>query len=197
MPRFRRRTTLKGKVGIKKSGTFVENQGHGSAPDQFEIMITEGGARNIAGATTDIKANANTAELCNVGDTIKYVTLYLQVAGRPSLADPNNIPGWVEWAFVCVKESEANVPITQLGVQTLGDVCMKMFRNECIYTGCLSVGQHNPNNQEIKIKIPKVKQKIRLGDEWRFITFVRSNLSTDTSTDRIRIIKSFSYKCYS
>ncbi len=175
----------------------MANEGQGSAPDQFEIMVTEGGARNIAGATTTIKENATTAETCNVGDTIKYVTLYLQCAGRQSVANPFNINGWIEWAFVCVKESESNVPITNTGTQTLADICMKMFRNECIYTGAVPIGEAIPNYAEIKIKIPRQKQKIRLGDEWRFITFVRSNNSADTVTDRIRIIKSFSYKCYS
>ncbi len=175
----------------------MANVGQGTTAQTFPILETEAGTRTTTGATQTIKDSASTGEVCEVGDIVKYVTLYLQAAGRQSVANPFNINGWIEWAFVCVKESETAVPNTQLGVQTLADVCMKMFRNECIYTGAVPIGEAIPNYAEIKIKIPKLKQQIKLGDEWRFITSIRSNNSADVSTDRIRLIKSFSYKCYS
>ncbi len=197
MPRSRSRSKTATRVAIKKSGTILANVGHASVPGTFEILETEGGLRTTTGNTQTIQDSASTAEVCRVGDIVKYVTLYLQAAGRVAVSTPDNIPGWIEWAFVCVKESETTVPITQTGVQTLADICMKMFRNECIYTGAMPIGREVANYQEIHIKIPRAKQQIKLGDEWRFITLFRSNNSTDAATDRIRLVKSFSYKCYS
>jgi len=197
MRHLRKKRQLAGKVPIKKANTLLANIGAGSAPGTMDVLITEAGSRSLTGATQTIKESANTAQLCNVGDTVKYVTLYLQASGRPGVATPNDINGWIEWAFVCVKESETALPITNLGILTLGNVAMNMYRNECIYTGIMPIGQAIPNSQEIKIKIPRQKQQIRIGDEWRFITSHRSNNSTDVSTSRIRLVKSFSYKCYS
>ncbi len=187
----------KGKTPIKKSDTNISSVGPASAPGSFNVLETQGGARSTTGAEVTIKSSATTGEICNVGDVVKYVTLFLQSAGRLEIGSNTRIPGWIEWAFICVKESETTLPITQLGVLTLPNVAMNMYRNECIYTGIMPVGFDIPNFQEIKIKIPKEKCKIRLGDEWRFITSYRSSSTVDVSTDRMRLIKSFSYKCYS
>lgn len=185
------------KTAIQHSGSFLENLGFASSPDQFEIMVTETGGRTASGVGQTTKESATTDVVCNIGDIIKYVNLFIQICPRPGTGAALNQVGWLEWAFVCVKESEANVPPTQLGVQTLGDVCTKMFRNECIYTGAIPTGSTQANYAEIKIKIPKFKQKIRIGDEWRFISFFRSSLSTDMTDDTNRLVKSFMYKCYS
>ncbi len=99
----------------------------------------------------------------------------------------------MEWAFVLVRENETEVPATRLGIQTLGDICTNMYRGECIYTGAFPVGNAQPVVGEIKLKIPKSKINIKLGDEWRFITFFRANSSTSTSTTVQRVIKSYNY----
>ncbi len=197
MPFRRKRSQLMGKVAIQHADTLVANIGPSSVPTEFEVMETEAGLRSTTGATQTIKDSASTGEVCNVGDTIKYINLFIQAAARPSISVPNDRPGWIEWAVVMVKESETSIPNTQLGVQTLGNVATNMFRNECIYTGAFSIGLNNPNMATIKIKVPKFKQKIRFGDEWRLYVANRSNNTTDTSTDSVRVILSFMYKAYS
>ncbi len=188
---------LMGKVGIKKTDTNLVNSGSGSVPAKFVILETQGGARSVTGATQTIKSSADTGETCNVGDIVKYINLFLEVSPRLAEAQNDDKVGWLEWALVMVKESETDVPITSVGVQTLGSICSQMFRNECIYTGAIPVGQNVPNYMEAHIKVPKAKQAIRLGDEWRFIHYFRSQLSTSTSTTGVRVVKSFAYKVYS
>ncbi len=160
-------------------------------------MHTQAGARTLTGATQIIQDVADTGEVCRVGDIIKYVNLFLECAPRQPQGAEQDRVGWLEWAFVCVKETETNVPITITGTQTLGVICNHMFRNECIYTGMMPVGATQSNSMPIVIKIPKTKQQIRIGDEWRFITWWRSSNSADVSTTAMRVVKSFMYKCYS
>ncbi len=193
----RRMAITKFKVGIQHADTKLLNSGSGSVPDTFEIMETEGGIRSLTGATQTIQDSASTGEVCRVGDIIKYVNLFIETGPRNNQGVAQDRNGWLEWAFVCVKESETTVPITTIGTQTLGVICTNMFRNECIYTGCIPHGVDIPNYAEIKIKIPKFKQKIRLGDEWRFITYFRATSSTASGTVETRQVKSFMYKTYS
>ncbi len=185
------------KVGIQHGDCKIVNAGGGQVPDTFEIMETEGGLRTTDGSTQTIQDSASTGEVCRVGDTIKYVNLFLQVAPRATATSPTESNGWLEWAFVMVKESEVTVPITQTGVLTLGVICNNMFRNECIFTGNIPIGLNQSNSADIKIKVPRFKQKIRLGDEWRLITWFRSWSSTNTDTNNVRVMKSFMYKTYS
>ncbi len=185
------------KVPIKHSDTNITTHGGGTVPGTFNVMETEGGSRTVSGVTKTIKDNASTGELCNVGDQIKYVNLFIECAPRSTATTPAESMGHIEWAFLCVKESETTVPLTQLGVQTLGDVCTNMFRNECIFTGNMPIGLNQPNSSAIVIKIPKFKQKIRMGDEWRFVHWFRSWDSTNDDLNNIKTIKSFNYKCYS
>ncbi len=185
------------KVGVQHAETNIINQGAGSAPGQMNVLETQGGARPLGGAETTIKSSATTGEVCNVGDIVKYVNLFIQVAARPAVATPNDRAGWVEWGFVMVKESDAAATATNLGTLTLGTTLTNRFRNECIYTGAIPVGLDVPNYQAITIKVPKFKQKIRLGDEWRFISSVRSNNAAATDSDGIRVVKSCMYKSYS
>lgn len=191
----RRRSNLKGKRGIKKANTLVSSTGGASVPAIFIVLNPDSGARSIDGAEQQIKDNADTAESCFVGDTVKYINLFLQASPR-IFSDQGNAQGWLEWAFVCVKQTETVPPITQLGVLTLGNVCANMYRNECIMTGAIPIGLNQPNVANITLKIPPAKQKAVLGDEWRFITYFRDVLTTSTSTNAIRLIKSYMYKTY-
>ncbi len=197
MARHKMFKATRGKIAIKHSDTNLDNVGAGTAPLSFNVLETEGGARTLTGGTQVIKDSADIGEICNVGDLVKYVTLFIQAGTRPDKATPQDRTGWIEWAFCCVKESETTVPITDIGIQTLGSVCQHMFRGECIYTGAIPIGDTQPVVAEISLKIPKSKSQIKLGDEWRFITSMRSVTSTSASTDVVRILKSFSYKCYS
>jgi len=185
------------KQAIAHADTKIFNNGAGGIPDQFEILETEAGSRTVTGVTINITSSRSTGEVVNTGDVVKYVNLFLEVSPRGNVGDAQDRTGWMEWAFVCVKESETDVPITQMGVQTLGVVCNNMFRNECIFSGAMPIGTTQPNYMEMKIKIPRFKQRIHIGDEWRFITSFRSNSSTSVSTTALRVVKSFMYKAYS
>ncbi len=191
----RRRSTLKGKRGIKKANTLVSSVGGASVPASFIVLNPGSGARSVDGSEETIKDQADTAESCFVGDVVKYINLFIEASPR-IFSDQGNAQGWIEWAFVCCKQTETAVPITQHGVLTLGNICANMFRQECIMTGAIPVGLNQPNVANITLKIPPIKQKISMGDEWRFITAFRDVLTTSTSTNAIRLIKSYMYKTY-
>ncbi len=185
------------KTGIQHSDTNVTTVGGGTIPSSTNVLETQGGARPTGGGETTIKSSATTGEIVNVGDIVKYVNLFIEVAPRSTATTPAESMGHLEWAFVMVKESETSVPITQTGVRTLGNICTNMFRNECIYTGQVPIGLNQANSMTAVIKVPKFKQKIRLGDEWRFITWFRSWDSTNDDLNNVKVIKSWMYKAYS
>ncbi len=185
------------KTGIQHARTKLVNSGSGSISDTFEVLETSGGARSLTGTGITIKESATTGEVINVGDIVKYINLFVETGPRNNQGVAQDRTGWLEWAFVCVKESETTVPITTVGTETLGVICTNMFRNECIFTGSIPQGVDIPNYAEIKIKIPKFKQKIRLGDEWRFITYFRAVSSSATGVVETRQVKSFMFKSYS
>ncbi len=184
------------KMGVQHAHTLLSNVGSGSVPTTFEVLETEAGLRTTTGGSQTIKDSASTAEVVNIGDTVKYINLFIQCAPRNGSANLDK-GGWMEWAFVCVKESETTVPITDIGIQTLGVICTNMFRNECIYTGAFPMGTSQSNNIAISLKIPRFKQRIRFGDEWRLICYFRAADSTSVSTTAVRLLQSFMYKAYS
>lgn len=196
MARRRVRKLTMGKQGIQHAGTIVGNTGGASVPAEQVILKTEAGPRNVTGANQDITAERDTGNKVNVGDLIKYVNLFIQCGHRNAAINVDSGHGWLEWALVCCKETETNVPITTIGVQTLGVICTNMFRNECIFTGAMPIATDQPNYLPISLKIPTTKQFIRIGDEWRFITYFRDMLATSSDTAAVRLIKSFIYKGY-
>lgn len=155
------------------------------------------GARTVDGSAENYADLRNTSEKNNIGDVVKYVNLHIQ-AGHRGTDDVSleKDRGFIEWALVCVKETETAVPNTNMGTMTLGTVCTNMFRGECIYTGMFPIGLTQPNVMSTIIKIPKHKQTIKIGDEWRFITYYRNLQATATDTDTVRIIKSYNWKNY-
>ncbi len=191
----RRQAVTRLKTSITHADTKLINAGAGAIPDTFEVLETEAGLRTTTGGTQTITDSRSTGEVVNVGDIVKYINLFLEVGPRFAAVATDRI-GWLEWALVMVKESETTVPITDTGTQTLGTICKNMFRNECIYTGHIPVGSEQTNSQSIAIKVPRFKQKITLGDEWRFITYFRSTSSVSTEVAAVRVIKSFMYKGY-
>ncbi len=197
MARRRRIAMTKGKVAIRHADTNITNVGAATAPATFNVLETQGGARTVTGGTQTITSSRDTGEVCNVGDIVKYVNLFMQCGPRQEgIGITDEKKGWMEWAFVCVKESETTVPITDIGIQTLGCVCNHMFQGETILTGAVPIGLEQPNYVEIKIKIPSTKSRIQLGDEWRFIHSWRPTKSTAAGTSEMRVVKSFMYKSY-
>ncbi len=190
---FRKKRSMNRKRGVKHSGTLIANIGQGSNAISLVVLKTGGGPRSNDGQPQTIQSFSSTDEDCKTGDTCKYVNLNIQAAARPDTGTESNKTGWIEWAFVCVRENETAVPSTRLGVQTLGDICTNMYRGECIFTGQFPVGTAQPAIETIKLKIPKTKTSIKLGDEWRFVTFFRATSSTASGTTEVRIVKSFNY----
>ncbi len=193
--RFRRPRLAQTKTAIQHSRTNVQNTGAGTV-DSSTVLQTSGGARSTGGATTAITDDRTTGERVNVGDIVKYLNIFIQCSPRTDIDLESDRTGWLEYALVMVKQSEGVVPITNLGLQTLGDVTTKMFRNECIWTGNFPVGTNQPNSISLHIKVPKFKQKIRLGDDWRLVTYFRAFSSTSVSTVAVRLIASYIYKAY-
>ncbi len=194
MPFRRRVRKLLISPSVKHSGSFLANIGAATAPVSLIVLKTGGGPRSTDGSPQTIQSFASTDEDCRTGDICKLVNLHIEAGPRPDIAADKDRIGWLEWAFVCVRENETVVPITRLGVQTLGDVCTAMYRGECIYTGAIPIGNAQPVVAEISLKIPKTKTRIKLGDEWRFLTSFRAVDSASTGTATIRIVKSFNYK---
>ncbi len=181
---------------VNHADTAVFNVGASSAPSVHIILDTEVGARTTTGGAQTIQVGQGTNEEVNVGSQVKYINLFLQGATKAPGAPTVDDVGWLEWAVVMVKETETVLPITNLGTLTVGVVANHMYRNECIWTGCLPIGGIQPNYQEIKIKVPKFKQKIRIGDQWRFIIAYRDVKATSTGTDDVRIVSSVMFKSW-
>lgn len=197
MPFRRRKPRLASiKTAIQHSDTQVANIGGASTPTEMVILATETGNRTTSGATQTTKSFADTSALVQIGDIVKYVNLFIEAGARSSVSQIDS-SGFLEWALIMVKESETALPITQLGTKTLGDVATKMYRNETIYTGNIPIGLAQPNGTSITIKVPKFKQKIRIGDEWRFVCYFRDLQVTSVGTDSVRLITSCMYKSYS
>jgi len=197
---FRRRSKIRLRqisMPVQHSDTIVANIGAGSVPQTMIVVDTEAGDRSTTGGASTIKLGAGTNEECNIGDTIKYINLFIEAGNRFISPADDAHQGWLEWAVVMVKGSETSVPIDNHGTLTLATICRNMFRNECIMTGAIPLGQTQPAVAEIKIKVPRGKQKLRYGDQWRFITAYRDMLATSTSTNAIRLIKSMIFNCYS
>ncbi len=192
----RRIGIAKFKTAVQHSVTSVGNTG-AAAVESFSFLETDVGARTVAGAVQNIKGKATTGDIINVGDIVKYVNLFIECGSRPTIEDPDDRTGWCEYAVVMVKELETAVPTTNLGTSTLGDVCTKMFRNECMWTGAFPIGLAQPNSTAITIKVPKFKQKLRIGDEWRLLLHFRAVDAASVSTTAIRFIMSAMYKSYS
>ncbi len=191
----RRLSIAKFKTGIQHAETSVGNTGAG-AVESFSFLETSGGPRATGGAEKTITASRTTGDVVNVGDVVKYVNLFIEAGPRPTIEDPNDRTGWIEYAIVMVKESETAVAVTNLGTLTLANVCTNMFRNECIWTGAFPIGTAQPNSTSIVVKVPRFKQKIRLGDEWRLIMHFRAVDAAAVGTTAVRFIMSAMYKAY-
>ena len=185
------------KSRVQHADTLVSTIGPATVPTVHVVLDTEAGARTTTGGAQTVQAGMGTNEEVNIGSVIKNINLFIQAGIRPeNSASDDERNGWLEWAFVMVKETETTVPITNLGTLTLGNVCTNMFRNECIFTGSIPLGHQQPNQAEIKIKVPKFKQKITIGDQWRLICHFRDMLVTAVEVNTVRLITSTIYNSW-
>jgi len=190
--RFSRVT--KGKVKVKKSRTQLTNIGNGDAIANHVILVTDAGDR-VAG-TSVIKDTANNNNICNVGDTVKYVNFCLQ-AGARDVTPEDEAQGWIEYGLVLQTEAEVVPTNATLGTQVLQDLLSKLFRNNCIFTGCFPIGGDQPFTTDLKFKIPSKYTTIRQGANWHVYTAFRSVQSTSMVVDPVRLVTSHIYQCYS
>ncbi len=194
MPFRRKRRQLMGKAYEKHSDTLISIIGPGTATvSELLVRDSEVGARQPSGATDTIQLGRGNNEECNTGDICKFVNLQVMVA--PRSATTANI-GWLEWAFCIVKNVDPSPLVTNKGTNTLGDICTKYLRNQCIFTGAIPVGNAQPAVAVISLKIPKSRQRLVQGDEWKLFFWSRTTSSTETSTDMHKVITSFNYKNY-
>lgn len=192
MPRRRFKRATLGKTYTKHADSFMNNVGPGSVPTSFTMVETDAGVR--AETHQVIQANADTDATCMVGDMIKYLNVHIQVAGRGS--DDDNTMGWLEYAIIYKKESDANLTIAQLGTQTLGETATNLYRGDCWWTGEIPVGIGQPNGAEIPIKVPKNRQILKIGDQFNLVCYFRSQNSASVSTTTTRLIQSVNFRCY-
>ncbi len=194
MARYRKKRELAGKMGVKHSDTLVGNIGNGSATVLKQTIInTDAGARIESSQV--IQGNATTSETCRTGDCVKFVNSHIQCASRN--ADVNDNMGWIEYAYVWKRESEADLTTAQTGVLTLGNIATNRYRNDCIWTGFIPIGRNWANGVSVKLKMPKIKKYFKIGEEFVLFVIFRSNNSTNMGTDSNRIILSYNYKAYS
>ncbi len=186
------------KTAVKHTDTAIVTSGSGSIPTESIVLDTDVGARTTSGATQSIMANQTTDSTVWVGAVVKFINFIIEAAIRPgeASAGSNNSIGWCEWALVMVKETETSIPITNIGTTHLGDIANKMFRNECIYSGTIPMSRTNPNSTQLAFKVPKAKQVIRPGDEWRLYTYYRDVLAVAAGTDTARIVIYTNFKSY-
>ncbi len=188
----------RGKDGIKHSSTLVDNTGAGVGSFFNHVIYkTDIGTRNTSGAVQVIQDKANTEEIVNVGDIIKYANICLQASPRG--VEPTNVldnAGWLEWAVVWQQEQATNPTVANIGVLTLGVICSHVFRQNCLMTGCFPVGTRQAMAQDIKIKLPDRCVKLKIGSRLSCYCYIRTSNSADVRTDSHRLIASSHLKVY-
>ena len=196
MPRRRIIRRTMGKDAIKKSGTLISLIGPSTAPiPQMDIVIVP--ERSSAGGITTIRDLQDTDVQCNVGDVVKYVNLRIQVGPHGPSGEPeDDESGWLEWAVVKRKEGTLQIQNTNIGTNTLGDVCTKTFRGDTLLHGAIPVGGDQPNVTDIVIKIPKIFCKLQQGSGLRLYFYFRSTNNASVATDLVGVVTSFYYKNY-
>ena len=194
--RIRRAT--RGKTSVKHSHTIIETTGPSAGPTRFVMAGTGAQTRSADGSPTDILNNVSTGELCRTGSTVKYVTVRIQAGVTDSEGSNPNVNGWLEWAVVFEEEKVTTIPNTNMGVQSLADVAMQMFRNDCLLTGVIPIGDAGPQSlsQDIQIKLPRRCCNFKIGSQIALHTFWRDSDSTQAGTIDIKLIKTSFYKSY-
>ncbi len=197
MPRHR--SQIKSKVSIKHGSTLLDNSGPGVGSFFRHLVFnTDVGQRSTDGAVQTIQNAAKTDEQCMVGDIIKYVNICIQCSPRG--ADSTNLKddsGWLEWGLVWQQEEGTAMAVTNIGVEQLGVLLGRMFRQNAIMSGCFPIGSRQSMSADLHIKIPPRMGKLRIGTSCRLYCYVRGSSSTDTRTDSNRLIVSSQFKTYS
>ncbi len=188
-----------GKVPIKHAGTLVDNTGAGTGSFfAMQALNVEAGLRTTSGGVQTTKDNANTEELCNIGDIVKYINFCIQACPRgANPTNDNDNCAWLEWAVVYQEERNIAPTVANIGVLTLGAICSHFYRENCLMTGCFPIGTKQAMSTDLHIKVPQKWIRAKIGWVCTLFCYIRTSDSTDVRTDSHRLVASYHYKCYS
>lgn len=198
MPYRRRRTRVTlGKDPRRMARTVLRNLTAGTIPAQIQVALPTVAA-DVTN-TGDVFENADTENIVSTSAVIKYVNIRVELSIRPETAPAN--PGWYEYALVMLREQQSTSPNidsayqTNVGTETIGTMAINLNRGKCLWNGAVAVASEQPQVLDLKVKMPARYCKWQRGDNLVFISFFRSNNSTDT-TSSLREIYSHQFKVY-
>ncbi len=191
---FRRRQTL-GMASEQHSDTKVHTIGPGTAliPEHI-VRDTEVGPRDPDASVDTIQLGRGSSEECNIGDVCKYINLFIQ--GAPRIQSGLQATGWIEYAFVIAKAGFPLLTKTNIGTRTLGDLATTYYRDQCVWTGNLPIGNLQANSVALMIKVPRKFQKLEWGYQWKLLLIARTSDATETGTGTFRVLTSAIYRNY-
>ncbi len=163
----------------------------------MDMAKTTVGKRSSDGAVQILNIQQKTDEFCMVGGQIKYLNACIECSPRG--AEPTNLldnSGWLEWGVIWQVEELDDLAITNIGTEQLGVLLNRMYRNNCLMTGCIPIGARQSMITDIKLKVPDRMQKLTIGSIFKIFCYFRSSSSTDVRTDSHRLLVSTQYKTY-
>ncbi len=195
--RHRKVRLTKGKNGVKHGSTLLDNTGPGVGSFFKHVIYEVPVERSVNGAPQTIQESQVTDETCQVSDIIKYVNICIQCSPRG--VDSSNLKddiGWLEWAIFWQRESTKTLTVANIGVETLGVLNGRTFRENAIMSGCFPIGSRQSMSSDLHIKIPARCCKLKIGDKLQIMCYARGSSSTDTRSDSFRLLVSSQFKSY-
>ncbi len=196
MPRFRKRIVRRtmGKEPRMMSKTLLDD----NTANTVSIIKIMGPTQAVsATGVGDVFENADTKDLCSANSLVKYLNIRLESGIRDVAPEA---PGFVEYAVIFFEKQESEPTVNSLitsniGTQTLGDLCRNLYRGDCIWEGAFRVSRELPEVLDLKIKLPGKCIKTERGKYLMFLKAFRTNDVTDTTSD-CRSWYSHNYKVY-
>ncbi len=183
-----------GKEAIKKSDTLLANIGPSTTPiTRFDLIVAP--VRDTNGNVVAINVEQDTSTKCNVGNIVKYINVRIQT-GPDDATPEDDTSGWLEWSIVKFKETSSSPPNTNIGTNTLGDICTKKYRGDSLLNGAIPVGGDQPSILDINLKVPDIMQKMQLQSKISLFVYFRSTNFASTSTTLNDVVLSCQYKLY-
>ncbi len=164
-------------------------------PEQKDIIVP---TENVSAlGTGDVFEDADTQRIISTSAIVKYVNLLFGLTIKETApADP----GFYEYAIFVQEEQTASPVMDALftsnnGTQSIGDIATNLYRDKCLWSGCVPVSATVPNGFSLMIKIPPKFQKWKRGRYLNLVALYRSRDSTD-STSVMKIMYQQNFKCY-
>ncbi len=191
--RIRKRTI--GKDARRMSRTLIQSLVAGNVLETIVIQPTDDVGSS---GTADIFENADTLNKVSSNSICKYINIREEISIKPDIAAAN--PGFFEYALVVFDEQQSipgvDVQIsTNIGTQTLGDLCVNLYRGKCLWNGSVAIAREQPQVLDLKIKVPPKFCKQMRGMYMMWFATFRSAVTTD-STSTIPAVYSHQYKQY-